>query len=167
MKNPPLALLLATILATALTGCSVRVDVSDQNSDEESRTAVEVDLFTNNPRPAPPVATSEKPKTVQPDRETASPPATPEPQPRWVEELRSSDSDRGSVTVVENVINIQHLNIERHHDTHYHFYEPQKSRESVKVRIEVDQESERDERCERLRREYEEKVAEWEKLFQR
>lgn len=159
--------LILIALAAAFTGCSVKVDVSDESTAEKSRTAVEVGLLVDQksePAPAPP-ATVEKSKTVQPAHESAPPPPTPDPPFRGAEDWASSESARVSVVVVENVINIKHLDIDRHHDTHYHFYEPRKSRKKVDVRIEVVREPERSERCERLLRDHQRKVAEWEKMM--
>ena len=171
MKN---YLLPALILLTAAAGCSVKVDVADENTTtaeappsitaEKSRTAVEVGFLVDR---EPEATASERSKTVQPEPEPAPQPPTPDPPSRETEDLKS-ESDRRSVTVVQNVINIQHVDIERHHDTHYHFYEPRKSsRESAKVRVEVVQKPARDERCSRLLREYEEKAAEWKQMMER
>ena len=76
--------------------------------------------------------------------------------------MESTESDRVSVTVIQNVVSVT----EKHHHTHFHS-EPGRSRgKPVKVRIEIDQRPERSEWCERLRREHLKKVAEWEALFQ-
>ena len=167
MKN---YLLPALILLTAAAGCSVKVDVADENTTtaeappsitaEKSRTAVEVGFLVDR---EPEATASERSKTVQPEPEPAPQPPTPDPPSRETEDLKS-ESDRRSVVVVQNVINIKHLDIERHR--HIHFYEPPKSRKKpVKVRVEVQKKPARDERCERLRREYEERTAEWEQMM--
>lgn len=163
MKNQPLILLVALALLAAACGCSLKVDLADENTTEKSRVAVEVGFLVDResePEPAPPTA-SEESKTVEPAREPASPPATPEPLSRGAEDVKPAD--RRSVFVVKNVINIQHLDVHRHH---YHFYEPPRSRESAKVRVEVGQKSKRSELCEKLMREHLKTVAEWEAMFQ-
>ena len=164
MRNPPFLL----VALAAAVGCSVKVDVSDSSAAEKSRTAVALGFLVDQksePAPAPPVATSsEKLETFQPMSNPTPPPPTPDP-PLWGRGVKSGP-DQKSVTVVKNVINIKHLDIERHR--HIHFYEPPKSRKKpVKVRVEVVQKHERDERCERLRREYEEKTAEWKQMMER
>lgn len=128
MKNQPLALLLVALAAaTAACGCSVRVDLADESTTtaeappstitEKSRTAVSLALFTDNQSQSAPVA-SEKSKTVQSAREPAFPPATPEPPSRWVQDPKSSQSDRKSVTLITNFVNVVEKDVHRH--THYH-----------------------------------------------
>ena len=116
------------------------------------------------PATAPPTATSEESKTVEPAQETASPRPTPEPQSHEAEDVESFESDRTSVVVVQNVVSYD-IDIHRHHDIHYHS-EPRKGRGTpAKIRIEVDQKPERDERCEGLMREHLKRVAGWETMF--
>lgn len=92
---------------------------------------------------------------------------TPDPSSRGAEDLVPVEPVRNSVVVVQNVINIYDFDIERPHDTHSHFYEPRKSRESVEVRVEVDQKPARDERCERLMREHLKRVERWRRCLSR
>jgi hypothetical protein len=63
------------------------------------------------PAPAPPVA-SEKSKTVQTAREPALPPSTHEPPARGAEDLVPVKPAQNSIVVVENVVNIKHLDRE-------------------------------------------------------
>ena len=167
MRSLQLALFIFAAALTAIVGCSVKVDVSDQNTDEKSRTAVEVGLFAGNQSelpPAPP-ATPEKSETFQPAHEPAPPPPTFEPPSRGSEDSVPVKPARNSIVVVKNVVNVYDFDVQRHHETHYHYELPQRSRESVKVRIEVVRKSERDERCEKLLREHLERVAEWGAMF--
>jgi hypothetical protein len=174
MKIQPLTLLLA--LTAAFTGCSVKVDLADENTTtaeappstitEKSRTAVSLGFLVDQksePTPAPSVA-SEESKTIEQAREPAAQPATTEPPSRGAEDLVPVKPVQNSIVVVTNVVNYD-IDIHRHHDTHYHLHEARLRKKPVKVRIEVDQKPARDERCARLLREHLERVAEWEAMF--
>ena len=165
---PALALLLAPTIAllAVAAGCSARVEVETTAADIDppvvvEKTAVELDLFTDResePAPEPPAATPEKCNVIQESR------PAPEPVSRETESV----SAEKSVKVVRNVVNIYEGDLHLHNDTHNHFHgPPRRHRESVKVLVEIVQHSQRDARCERLRREHEERVAEWGAMFQR
>ena len=148
---------LALLLAVAV-GCSARVEVSDESTTEKSIVAVEVGVLVDRksePAPVTPAATPEKCKVAQESRQA------PEPASRETGNV----SAEKSVKLVRNVVNVYEGDLHLHNDTHNHFYEPRKSRESVKVRVEVGLEPERDERCSRLLREHLEMVKEWEAMF--
>ena len=67
--------------------------------------------------------------------------------------------------MVKNVVNVVEKDVHRH--THYHIESPRKPRKkTTKVRVEIAEKPERDERCERLLREHLKRVAEWEAVFQ-
>ena len=166
MKNYLLLALLALAAAVG-GGCSVRVDVADENTAEKSRVAVEVGFLVDQksePAPAPPVAL-EKSETVEDDvlvdrgSEVEEKPASRESQD--VLPARSAGK-----SVVRNVVNIYNLDMHRHNDVHYHYETPRKSREkSVKVRVEVVQKPARDERCEKLMLEHQRRIAKWEQMM--
>ena len=107
-----------------------------------------------------PPAASEKSKTVERAHEPDSEPPPHESPSHGAEDLESSESDRVSVVVVENVVNVVEKDVHRH--THYHIESPRKpSRKTATVRIEVYQKPQRSERCERLMREHLERVRAW------
>ena len=170
MRSLQLALItFAALLAAALTGCSLKVDIADENTttaeappsvtSEKSRTAVQVAFLVD--QKSEPVAMPEKSKTVHPADEPAPPLPTPEPQSRGAEDLESSESDRVSVVVVENVLNYD-IDIHRHHDIHYHSEPPKGRGKPAKIRVEIAQKPQGDERCERLMEEHIKRTAMWE-----
>ncbi len=96
MKNQPLVPLLLIALAAAFTGCSVRVDLADENTTtaeappstitEKNRTAFSLGFLVDQesqPEPVPPVAMSKRSRAIEPVHEPASPPPNSRPAVPW------------------------------------------------------------------------------------
>jgi|LSQX01.3.fsa_nt_gb hypothetical protein len=155
LRQPPLILLLSLALASAA-GCSAEVEVTSERVapradaelpppaiEKRSKTAVAVSLLDG--REEEPV---EEPSPVE------EPPADePQPDPEEKVEVRG---DGNVVVVVEGDL---------HQHRHLHIHEAPRRTERVEVEIRR-YEVERDERCERLRRQYEVKVRELKRLFE-
>jgi hypothetical protein len=154
LSQPPLTLLLSLALASAA-GCSAEVEVTSEKIapraalesppsviEERAKTAVAVSLFDG--REEEPV---EEPSPVE-----ESSADKPQPKP---EERVEVTGDRNIVVVVEG-------DLHQHEHRHLHVHEAPRRTERVEVEI---RRYEVDERCERLRREYEVKVRELKRLF--
>ncbi len=152
LRQPPLILLLSLVLASAA-GCSAEVEVisekiaprADAESpspvvEERARTAVAVSLLDGR-----------EPKPVEEPSPVEEPPAD-DPQPESEEEIEIK-GDGNVVIVIEGDL---------HQHRHLHIHEAPQRTERVEVEI---RRCEVDERCERLRREYEAKVRELKRLF--
>jgi hypothetical protein len=154
LRQPPLILLLSLALASAA-GCSAEVEVISERSlpravpespspavEERSKTAVAVSLLDGR-----------KEKSVEePSPVEESSADKPQPKP---EERVEVTGDRNIVVVVEG-------DLHQHEHRHLHVHEAPRRTERVEVEI---RRYEVDERCERLRREYEVKVRELKRLF--
>lgn len=165
LRQPPLILLLSLALASAA-GCSAEVEVTSEKIapraapeslspaiEERAKTAVAVSLLDGSEEKS-----VEKPLSVEEGSPVEEPPAdAPQPESEEKVEVRG---DGNIVVVVEG-------DLHQHEHRHLHIHEAPRRTERVEVDIRRYEVDERDERCERLRRQYEAKVRELKRLFDR
>ena len=140
------------IMQLLLTGCSTRVDVSTEHSNgaesSAAHTNVEVDFLA--------------------DQSTGSDPTPTQEELPVAAECDSKEVEVFEITEITVIVDSPTVNIHRHQHEHLHIENSQepRRRKTKPERIAVEVIPQRiDPRCERLRREYEERVEKLQELF--